>query len=403
MLALQPLLFPASRLPSQHMLSNYRPHVLDTSMFWGPAGGVRRTLGARHERLPAHGFSHTVLAPGARGDGLVDCGGITLPGSGGYRVVLSRSRAARLIERQRPDLIEAADPYRLAWASLDAARRLGVPAVAFCHSNLPLLIGRCFTPAFERRVQRYLAHLYEGFDIVLAPSRSMTAALRTWGVRNVQRQPLGVDCTVFCPERRDPAWRRTVVAQLGLPRYTKLLVYVGRFAPEKNLQLLADAVELVGPGHALLLVGSGPCPPRGPGVYCLGHEFDAHALARIVASCDAFVHAGDQETFGLALLEAMACGTPVVACARGGLGELAIGAGYVVDRQRAPLWAQAIAATTSAPNPGLTQTALERARRHDWSAVVASMAQRYARLLSARCPTPSRQGPPLRTLDEAAT
>lgn len=355
-------------------------------MFWGTAGGVRRAIAAKHAYLSAHGFAHRIVAPRVRGQDMIDCGGVPLPGSGGYRFVLSRRRAAGLIDAAEPDLIESADPYRLAWSCLDVARKRGIACLAFCHSNLPLVAGRRFGAAAERAAQRYLARLYSQFDAVLAPSRTLLDALRGAGVEQAVLQPLGVDSRVFHPRRRDERWRRDLLRTLQRPPQTRLLVYAGRFAAEKNLDLLAQASTLLGGRCVLLLVGNGPRPPRGPHLHFLGTVHDEAALARVLASCDAFVHAGDQETFGLAALEAMACGTPVVVSAHQGLGELAHGVGQTVDSRHAQPWAEAIAAALDSTASALTEAALARAHALDWSVVVARMALRYARWLKRPAP-----------------
>lgn len=374
------------------------PHLLDVSMFWGACGGVRRVLMAKHERLRALGWRHTVIAPGATGPGLIDCGSLPLPRSGGYRLVLGRGRALRQMEFVAPDLIEAADPYTLAWATLAAAEQLRVPAVAFCHSHLPRLAARlaggpaagatALGRAAERWARRYLVNLYRHFDLVLAPSRGLAQQLHAWGVPRVTVQPLGVDCSVFTPCARDEAWRAEFCRQQGLAPATRLLVYTGRFAPEKNLQLLADAVALLGRHHVLLAVGDGPAPPVGEQVRLLPQETDAHRLARIVASCDAYVHAGDQETFGLGLLEAMACGTPVVVAGTAGLAELAEGVGLLVDRPRAGSWAEAMEASLTDTHAAQRRAALARAQAQDWPRVLQQMTRRYAALIG-RPATPS--------------
>jgi len=367
-----------------------RPHLLDATMFWSSAGGVRRVLSAKHAWLGGRGWRHTVLAPGVDGPCQIDCGGLPLPGSGGYRLPWRCGQAERLIEQAAPDLVEAADPYTLAWAALRATARLGVPAVAFCHSDLPRLAARLVGGAeglangrgrtAAALARNYLVDLYARFDLVLAPSQAMASRLRSWGVHAVV-QPLGVDCTVFTPAAADAAWRERLLRRLSVPTDTRLLVYSGRFAPEKNLQLLADAVELLGPGHTLLAIGAGPRPPRGRHVVMLPPEIYSRRLARLLASADAYVHAGDQETFGLGVLEAMACGTPVIGSTRGGVGELAQDAGLTVPRLQPQLWAEAMAASLDAGRGALARAALARARALEWPVVLAQLSRRYLGLL----------------------
>lgn len=387
---------PSPEQPVLNVATAASPHLLDVSMFWGATGGVRRVLTSRHERLRHLGWRHTIIAPGAQGPGILDCGGWLLPGTGGYRAVLGRGRALRQMAFVAPDIIESADPYTLGWASVAAAEQLRVPAVAFCHSDLPRLMARLIGgPAAgarwggataERWARRYLVNLYRHLDAVLAPSRGLAQRLRSWGVPRVSVQPLGVDCSVFTPCAQDADWRARFCAAQGLPRDVRLLVYTGRFAPEKNLQRVADAIELLGPRYRLVAVGNGPAPPVGPQVLCLPPEPDGARLARLVASSDAYVHAGDQETFGLGVLEAMACGTPVVVAGCAGLAELAQDAGMVVDEPRIGHWADAIEACLEAPSPAQRRTALARAQALDWPRVLMQMTQRYASLIGRPSP-----------------
>jgi alpha-1,6-mannosyltransferase len=128
------------------------------------------------------------MAPGVQGPDHLDCGGLVLPATGGFRVVTRRRQPAALIEQARPDIIEAADPYLLGWSVLDAASRLRVPAVAFCHSNLPAMAARLADGAQSWRgrwaarwTSRYLVRLYQGYDLVLATRRpSAPACWRPW-------------------------------------------------------------------------------------------------------------------------------------------------------------------------------------------------------------------------------
>lgn len=363
-----------------------RCHVVDTTMFWSPTGGgVQRYLKVKHGWLARQpGWRHTVFAPGARGWGFEDAGGIPLPGLGGYRLPLDRRAAARRIEALGPDLIEAGDPLRLGWASLDAGQRLGVPVVAFCHSNVMEMAARLLGgPNWLRRLVRravaaYLARMYRDFDLVLAPSRSMAEQLRAIGLNSVEQQPLGVDTRAFHPSRRDPGLRE----ELGIAPDVKLLLFAGRFAPEKNLPLLADAVRRLGKQYLLLAVGDGPLPPHGSRVQRLPYEPRPAHLARLMASADAFIHAGDQESFGLAPLEAMACGTPVIVRKAAGLAELAEGgAALAVDSDKPAQWAEAIAALFASDATPWREAGRACAERYDWDVVLPQLVTRYRRLM----------------------
>ena len=373
------------------------PHLVDATMFWNPlgGGGVRRYLMAKRAQLARDGaWRHTIVAPGARGHGMVDCGGVPLPYSGGYRVPWRRSAAARLIAAQRPDVIEAGDPYRLAWAALDAARECGVPAALFCHSDVVTLAvhtierwsgmgpGATHSLALNagEHVGRYFVRLCNAFDLVLAPSRALQRRLIDGGVRHAQHQPLGVDTRTFRPSACDPRWR----AALGLPADARLLLYVGRFAPEKNLPHLVGAIDKLGSRYHLLALGAGPLPPHGERVHVLPFEAHPARVACALASVDGFVHAGDQETGGLAVLEAMACATPVAVRDAGGLAEaVADGCGIAVPSGDVEQWAQAIEALCR-PDPAMIGAALARARSLDWSHVLAQLQQRYSEAIAAR-------------------
>jgi alpha-1,6-mannosyltransferase len=350
-------------------------------MFLSPSGGgVRRYLQQKSWWLERHSnWRHMVEAPLPAQPGIVTVPALALPFSQGYRMVLRREAAARVLERLRPDLIEAGDPYRLAWAALDTARRLDIPAVAFCHSHLECLAAQCAGKLAARLARRYMQRLYRRFDLVLAPSAWMQRHLEAIGVARSATQALGVDTAMFTPRRRDPGWRR----RLGLPPDARVLLYAGRFAPEKHLATLAAAVAQLGPPYVLVVIGSGPMPPSGRRVRVLPFERDSYSLAQALASADAFVHAGDQETFGLAALEALACGMPVVARAEAGLGELIDErVGVLVEGAAPGDFAEAIAYLFERDRSGLATAARRLALRYDWNRVLPDLFAHYQRLLA---------------------
>jgi alpha-1,6-mannosyltransferase len=359
----------------------HRVHLVDVTMFWSEhGGGVARYLRTKQDWITRHpGWQHTLLVSGPAAEGRATLKAPPLPFSHGYRMPLNRSRAAKQLVALQPDIIEAGDPYRTAWSALDAGWRLGIPVTAFCHSNL-LELAACVGGRTGRALTaRYVRRLYRQFDAVFAASRWMVRELHDIGLDNVVYQPLSVDCSLFHPDRADAGWR----ASLGLAPGDRVLIYAGRFAPEKNLHVLVDAIDKLGDRHVLIAIGDGPTPPRGPRVRCLPYQGDPRALAGMLASVDLFVHAGDQETFGLAALEALACGTPVVACARAGMRDLvddhvAVG----VQSLSSTAYADAIGAMLE-QTQSLRAAARRRALAYDHDATFGRLFERYSALRAA--------------------
>ncbi|MBC3419087.1 MULTISPECIES: glycosyltransferase family 1 protein [unclassified Pseudomonas] len=298
-------------------------HIADITMFYAPAsGGVRTYLDAKHHRLDAMpGVRHSLLIPGPSArdaNGIYQVPAPPLPFGKGYRFPVRLTPWCNVLRDLKPDLIEVGDPYLTAWAALEAGRKLDVPVIGFYHSDLPLLVSNRMGNWFTPNVEAYVSKLYGNFDRVLAPSQVMADKLRRLGVRDVHVQPLGVDLNTFHPDRRDPHLR----AQLGLPDTTRLLVFAGRGSREKNLPVLLECMGHLGRHYHLLLVGSNMPANVPDNVSVIDHFCPADEVARLLASADLLLHAGDQETFGLVILEAMASATPVVAVRAGAFGEI---------------------------------------------------------------------------------
>ncbi|OYX29535.1 MAG: glycosyl transferase family 1 [Caulobacterales bacterium 32-69-10] len=354
-------------------------------LFAPKSGGVKRYLLAKRAWFAEHrrGVRHTLVVPGAENArpemGMVTVAAVRMPFGDGYRCPASPRRWADHLVALRPDVIEAGDPYGPGHAALDARERLGVPAVAFCHSDPAALAGLHMGAWAEPGVRRRWAQLVRRFDRVVAPSRHIAERLDDAGVFGVHIQPLGVDTTTFTPERADPAALR---AELGLPASTRLLVFAGRPAREKNIDVMLDAVARLGPDYHLLLIGAGTgCQPQ-PGATFLGYRPDPFEVARLIASCDAFVHANHQEPFGLVVLEAMACGLPVVGVEAGGVCELVDEeVGQLAPRPTAADLAEAIEALFARDLGAIGAAARARAvSRHGWGCTFERLASFYGAL-----------------------
>jgi alpha-1,6-mannosyltransferase len=299
-------------------------HLVDTTLFFSPtSGGVKRYLTAKHAWLRANtSWKHSILVPAEvehlEPGGISTVPGHHWPGTFNYRLPLNPRRWARLLDRLEPGIIEAGDAFHPAWCAWRVARRRNIPLAAFYHSNMPQIIARRVGGPTERVLGRYARWLYERFDVVFAPSRYMCDFLNSIGVGHAVHQPLGVDAEVFHPSRRTLDLR----ARLGLAANTRLLVFAGRFSGEKNLDVLLHAFARLGEPYHLLLIGGERHARPTSNVTMLPYRRDSHELAQWIASCDALVHAGTKETFGLVLLEAMACGRPVIAARASAVPEI---------------------------------------------------------------------------------
>lgn len=305
--------------------SDPRPRLVDTTMLFAPrSGGVKRYLLSKKAWLEANrpSVAHTLVVPGTKhkagADGIVQLHAAKLPFGDGYRWPSSVRRWGAWVASMNPAVIEAGDPYTPGQGALEAGQRAGCPVVGFCHSDPAGLAALHFGEWAKKPVEKRWAKLFSQFDRVVSPSRFIARRLEEAGVGGIVIRPLGVEVDTFRPDRRDRDW---LLKKLGLGADARLLCFAGRPAKEKNVDVLIDAVQRLGAPYHLVLVGAGAGMPPEDRVISLPYEKDPKAVARIIASCDAFVHANDKEPFGLIVLEAMACGRPVVGVNAGGVAE----------------------------------------------------------------------------------
>jgi len=314
--------------------------ICDLTQFYSPvSGGVKRYVHEKVRYLHAHTEdSHVLIIPGERDERTVD-GRATvytirsplLSRKSRYRAILRLSAIERILERERPDVIESGDPYQVAWKAIASGKALGIPVIGFYHSHFPeayvrtvaRFFGQTATELVMDAARRYVCTLYNRFDRTLVPSPALERLLADWGVNNTEHLDLGVDTEVFRPEPCAPDERSVTRAEYGLPSGRTLLLYVGRLAQEKNTRTLFDAFERLHQAeparYHLLVVGDGLqrrslqlLQAATAQVTWLSSCMDVERLARIYRCADCFVHPGVQETFGLVTLESQACGTPVV-------------------------------------------------------------------------------------------
>jgi len=368
--------------------------LIDTTMMYAPkSGGVKRYLMAKRAWLEKRrpDIGHTLVVPGARTQadhsGLVTIAAARLPFGNGYRMPASLAKWDAVLRLLQPDIIEAGDVFVPGHAALEAGEALGVPVVGFCHTDAAALAALHFGEWAEGPTFSFWAQAYQRFDHVVAPSQHMAARLAEAGVKRLSIQQLGVDTDLFDPSRGD---RARLLKRLGLSSDTRLLVFAGRPAREKNIDSMVAAVERLGAPYKLLLVGAGKDVMPSDSVICLDYERDPVKLAGVIASCDACLHANENEIFGLVVLEAMAAGLPVVGSRRGGVGELIDETvGQPADSVEPAGLAAAIEALFARDLGEISKAARRRAEtRHGWDATFENLIRLYGELVAGRVSAP---------------
>ncbi len=295
----------------------------------------------------------------------------SLPGSG-YRVIAQPGRVVHLLERLRPDRVEVHDRLTLrglgGWAQSE-----GIPSLVISHERLDRLVGR-WLPAgapLRRVVDASNQALAEGFDTVVCTTDWAAQEFRRLGTPNLVQVPLGVDLTGFHPSNYDEDLRARLT-----PRGEALIVTAVRLSPEKAPMRVVDTVrELIRRGRRVraVIAGDGPLRAKlekaatGLPITFLGFVTDRAELARLLATADVVVAPGPIETFGLAALEALASGTPVVVDSASALPEVIGSAGFAVPGEPES-FAGAVETLLEVSRERARNAARDRAECFPWSA-----------------------------------
>jgi len=247
-------------------------------------------------------------------------GGPTLPYDPSYHLLWRIDKIHAAIRRQNPDVLEIHSPYVAALSSLTARAKR---TTFFWHSDFidtygrVLHVGRALSPLWA-----WVRHIASRCDRTIVTSADQEEKLVLHRALNVVKIPMGVDRALFRPAISRPS------------RDEKLLVGAGRFAVEKQWDVVIDAVIRLrksGFPVRLVLYGDGPERKRLEaralnGVKIERFERDRSAMAAAIASADAYVHGCPYETFGVAIAEAVSCEVPIVVPNRGAAREHVRGA-----------------------------------------------------------------------------
>ena len=336
-----------------------------TSAWHEHSGGARTFYIALLDAAEAQGRVMTLLVPGPR-DALLHAGRstriYTLAALRApcfdrrYRLVLphrimptARGWLWRVIRDEAPDVIEIADKLTLCHVAGLVKRTVGPrpTVIGFSHERFDDVVQahlgggapvRTLAQAYVRSVylRQFDAHIanseYTAGELRIAAASGGPAAWRHWRMRDrIRVVPLGADVEMFSPGQRSEETRRSLLARTGGGATSKVVLAIGRLSAEKGVTLLLPAIRLAvdrGCDVRLVVAGDGPlreglerdaCEFLPGRCLFLGHVGRRSGLATLVASVDVVVHPNPREPFGIAPLEALVSGVPVVLPRSGGV------------------------------------------------------------------------------------
>ena len=216
---------------------------------------------------------------------------------------------------RRPDVVHIATEGPLGWSALQAAKVLKLPVTSDFRTNFQSYSKHYGVGWLRKPIVAYLRKFHNATACTMVPTRELMRNLSENGFANLKVVSRGVDTKLFNISKRDTSLR----SSWGATDNTKVLISVGRMAPEKNLdQVLKtyEALKFTGLAFKLVMVGDGPLKEqfqkRYPEIIFPGMLSHSN-LAAYYASSDLFIFPSQTETFGNVTLEALASGIPVLA------------------------------------------------------------------------------------------
>ena len=346
--------------------------IVHLANFFGPRSGGIRTC-ARELANSYASFGHTthIIVPGKR-DQITHKGSVVfheiaspvVPKSGGYRVILRTRQVKRILERIQPDAVELSDRTTLLPISR-WAKNQGIPVTIIAHERLDGVI-HSFWPSISGggiadRLNRLAAN--NGTSLVCTTNYAGQEFDRI-GI-HYTKIALGVDLETFSPDKTSTQWREQFDAEV-------LVMLCSRLSAEKRPDFAIDVLESLlksGVKAHLLVAGSGPLERSIASrlkylpATMLGFLDGRELVAQALASSDIVIAPGPIETFGLAALEALACGTPVISNYSSAIPEVVGEAGLALPL-RGELWSRGVQKLLTSPDQRYKARA--RAQEFTW-------------------------------------
>lgn len=369
-------------------------NIVHVANFYGPgSGGVRTFMHALARGYAERGHTMTLIVPGPTDadEVMPHFRRITLRGariafSGGYRMMTDVDRLTSLLSDLQPGRLEVSD--RLTLRKLGRwAKSVGVPSINVAHERVDGVLQAHLKipgPAARWMADVHNRGTQEAFDSIVATTGFAAEEFERIGAKNIHRIPLGTDLVRFHPRNYDADTR---AGYLERPE-EKLIVLASRLSTEKRPDLAIDALRVLRERKLpvrLVSVGTGPARietamrkrATGLPVMFAGFVPQFPTLAALMASADVVMAPGPIETFGLAALETLASGTPVVGSNTSALKEIVTDeAGATADPDPVAL-ADAVEAVLNRPEAQRREGARARAQEFNWDATVSKFLKQH--------------------------
>ena len=377
--------------------------IVDFNNFWSPSGGgVRRyhlQKMAFYEKLSSESEEQVLsvfVMPDSKtftekkSDSLIieHVEAFRFPGKWEYRFLWKPSQIEPVLAKYKPQVIEVGSPYLLPTMVRRAAKKIVPEAVllSFWHADFPITyVQRPVTNKFGKALGNlsknvafwYARQEFKRFDGIQVSCNEVLRRLDRHKLPTSHWIPLGCDIQMFSPSKRN----ESLVQKLKDGNPDRLTIFFPhRFCEEKGIELLLGAYpilcEKLGCEPALVFAGTGPYLPqvqeaveKYPHIQYAGFISSIDEMARHYASVDLGLALSGWETFGLSILESMACGNAQIGASTGAAAEhiRESGAGVVLKERTPQALADAIVELYHSDMAAMKQKARVYAEKFSWA------------------------------------